>query len=154
MDLGKHWEMVRDREAWWAAVRGVTESWTWGATQQQQQANILKPSLGNKPLIFICIFLYCKFDHCAVLSCSTVSDSATLHTAACQSSLSLTISQSLPKFTFIELVMPSSHLILWHSLLLLPFIFPGIREFSSESSVCIRWPNYWSFSFSISSSSE
>ena len=74
--------------------------------------------------------------------------------AACQATVSLTISQSLPKFMFIALVMPSSHLILWHHLLLLPLIFLSIRDFSIELSVCIRWPKYWSFSFSISPSSE
>ena len=61
---------------------------------------------------------------------------------------------NLPKFMFIALVMPSSHLISWCPLLLLPSIFPSIRDFSNESSVCIRWPKYWSFSFSISPSNE
>ena len=61
---------------------------------------------------------------------------------------SLTISQSLPKFMFIASVMPSSHLILWHPLLLLPSIFPSIRDFSKESAVCVRWPDHCSFSFS------
>ena len=75
-------------------------------------------------------------------------------TAACQSSLSFTISWSLPKFMFIALVMPSSHLIFWYPLLLLPSIFPSIRDFSKELSVHIWWPKYWSFSFSISPSSE
>ena len=75
-------------------------------------------------------------------------------TIAHQASLSLTISRSLPKFMFIALVMPPSHLILWHPLLLLPSIFPSIRDFSNESSVHIRWTKYWSFSFSISPSSE
>ena len=75
-------------------------------------------------------------------------------TAAHQSSLSFTISWSLPKFMFTALVMLSSHLILWYLLLLLPSIFPSIRDFSSDSSVHIRWPKYWSFSFSISPSSE
>ena len=75
---------------------------------------------------------------------------ATPWTAAHQFSLSFTIFQSLPKFMFISSVMPSSHFILWCPLLLLPSIFPRIREFSNESSVCIRWPNHWSFSFSIS----
>ena len=56
---------------------------------------------------------------------------------------------SLPKLMSIELVMPSSHLILYHPLLLLPSIFPSIRVFSSESVLCIRWPKYWSFSFNI-----
>ena len=79
---------------------------------------------------------------------------ATLWTAAHQASLSLTISWSLPKFMSIALVMPSSHLNLWCPLLLLPSIFPSIRDFSNESAVCSRWPKYWSFSFSISSSNE
>ena len=67
-----------------------------------------------------------------------------------QASLSLTISQSLPKFMFIALVMPSSCLIFWHPLLL-PSIFPGIRDFSNESFVLIRWPKQWSFCISPSS---
>ena len=75
-------------------------------------------------------------------------------TEACQVSLSLTISWSLPKFMFIALVIPSSHLILWCPLLLLPSIFPRIRDFFNELSVCIRWQKYWRFSFSISLSSE
>ena len=66
----------------------------------------------------------------------------------------LTISWSLPKFMFIPSVMPASHLILWYPLLLQPPIFPSIRDFSSESSVLIRCPKYWSFSFSISPFSE
>ena len=75
-------------------------------------------------------------------------------TAACQASLSTTNSQSLFKLTSIEEVMPSNHLILCCLLLLLPSIFPSIRVFSNESVVHIRWPKYWSFSFSISTSSE
>lgn len=71
-----------------------------------------------------------------------------------QASLSLTISQSLPKFMLIALVMPPSHLILWHPLLLLPSIFSSIRDFFSVSSVRIRWPKFWSFSFRVSPSSE
>ena len=89
-----------------------------------------------------------------LFSSPVVSDSATPWTTAHQASLSLTISQSLPKFMSIALVMPSSHLILWHPLLLLPSIFPSTRDFSNESAVCIRWPKYWSFSFSISPSKE
>ena len=68
---------------------------------------------------------------------------------AYQAFLSLTISQSLPKFMSIELVMPSNHLILCHPLLLLPSTFPSIRVFSNESVLHIRWPKYWSFSISI-----
>ena len=69
-------------------------------------------------------------------------------TAAHQASLSFAISQSLLKLLSIEWVMLSNHLILCHPLLLLPSIFPSIRVFSSESAPCIRWPKYWSFSFS------
>ena len=75
-------------------------------------------------------------------------------TAAHQASLSLTVSWSLPKFMSTALVMPSSHFILWYPLLLLPSIFPSIRDYSNESAVRIRWPKYWSFSFSISPSNE
>ena len=70
-------------------------------------------------------------------------------TAARQGTLSITNSQSLPKLMSIELVMPSSHLILCHPLLLLPSIFPSIRVFSNKSALCIRWPKCWTFSFSI-----
>ena len=79
---------------------------------------------------------------------------ATPWTAAHQASLSFTISQSLLKFTSIESVMLSNHLILSCPLLLLPSIFPSIKVFSSESALRIRWPKYWSFSFSISPSNE
>ena len=75
-------------------------------------------------------------------------------TAAHQASLSITNSQSSLKLMSIESVMPSNHLILCHPLLLLPSIFPSIRVFSSESALRIRWPKYWSFSFSISPSNE
>ena len=83
-----------------------------------------------------------------------MSDSATLWTAACQASLSITNSQSLLKLMLIASVMPSNHLILCCPLLLLPLIFPSIRVFSNELVLQIRWPKYCSFSFSISPSSE
>ena len=70
-------------------------------------------------------------------------------TAARQAFLSITTSESLFKLMSIESVMASIHLILGHPLLLLPSIFPSIRVFSNESVLCIRWPKYWSFSFSI-----
>ena len=79
---------------------------------------------------------------------------ATPWTAARQASLSFAISQSLLKFMSIELMMPSNHLILCYPLLLLPSIFPNIRVFSSEWALRIRWPKCWSFSFSMSPSSE
>ena len=74
--------------------------------------------------------------------------------AARQASLSITNSRSSLKLTSIELVMPSSHLILCRPLLLLPSIPPSIRVFSNESTLCMRWPKYWSFSFSISPSNK
>ena len=75
-------------------------------------------------------------------------------TAVCQDSLSITNSRSLLKFMCVESVMPFNHLILHHSLLFLPLIFPSIRVFSKDSSLGIRWLKYWSFSVSISPSSE
>ena len=74
--------------------------------------------------------------------------------AACQASLPITNSRSLLKLMSVKSVMPSSHLILCHPLLLLPSIFPSIRVFSNESTLQMRWPKYWSFSFNISPSSE
>ena len=85
---------------------------------------------------------------------SVMSDSATPWTAAHSISLSITNSWSLLKFMSIELVMPSSHLILCRPLLLLPSIFAGIMVFLNESVLHIRWPKYWSLSFSISPSNE
>ena len=84
-----------------------------------------------------------------VWSLSLIQLLAMLWTAAHQASLSFTISWSLPKFMSIELVMLSKHLIFCHSLLFLPSIFPSIRVSSNESALRIRWPNYWSFIFSI-----
>ena len=83
-----------------------------------------------------------------------MSDSATAWTAARQASLSIINSRSLLKLMSIESVIPSNHLILYHPFLLLPSIFPSIRVFSNESVLCIWWPKYWSFSFSISPSNE
>ena len=83
-----------------------------------------------------------------------MSDFATPWTAARQASLSITNSQNLPKLMSIELVIPSNHLILCHPLLLPPSILPSIRVFSNDSALHIRWPKYWSFSFSSSPSNE
>ena len=91
-----------------------------------------------------------------LLLCShtVMPDSAAPWTAACQVYLSFTITQSLLKLVSIESVTPSSHLILCRPLLLPPSVFPSIRVFSSESVLQIRWPVYWSFSFTISPSNE
>ena len=106
---------------------------------------LLKPSLES----LICIY---SVQSIQLLSC--VQLFVTPWIAACQASLSITNSRSPPKPMSIELVMPSSHLILYHPLLLLPSIFPSIKVFSNESALCIRWPKYWSFSFNISPSNE
>ena len=87
-------------------------------------------------------------------SCSAMANSATPWTAAWQASLSITNSWSLIKLMSIESVMPSNHLVLCYPLVLLPSIFPSISAFSNESVLRIRWPKYWSFSFSISSSKK
>ena len=105
-----------------------------------------------KDFVFSCrlskLFLFCcSFVHCIQLF-------VTPWTAACQSSLSFIISWSLHKLMSIESMIPSSHLILCHPLLLLPSIFPSTRVFSSESVLHIRWPRYSSFRFSINLSNE
>ena len=95
-----------------------------------------------------------QYNFSSVQSLSHVWLFATPWTAARQASLSVTSSWSLPKFMSIESVMPSNHPILCCPLLLLPSIFPSIRVFSNESTLHIRWPKYWSFSFNISPSNE
>ena len=97
--------------------------------------------------IFYCCCFFVQFF-------SRIQISATLWSAACQASLSFTKSQSLLKLMSIRPVMPSNHLILCCFLLLLPSIFSRIRVFSNELALHIRWPKYWSFSFSISPSNE
>ena len=99
-------------------------------------------------------FLHLFFQSSSVYLLSRVQLFATPWTAALQASLSITNSQSPPKLRSIELVMPSNHLILCRPLLLLPPILPSIRVFSNESVLRIRWPKYWSFSFSISPYNE
>ena len=89
-----------------------------------------------------------------VQSLGCVQLSATPWPPACQAPLPSTISQSLLRFMSIESVMPSNHLTLCHPLLLLPSVFPSIRVFSSNLVLCIRWPKYWHFSFSISPSND
>ena len=96
----------------------------------------------------------CSVQFSSVQSLSRVQLFATPWTTAHQASLSITNSQSPPKPMSIELVMPSSHLILCHPLLLRPSIFPSIRVFSNESAFRIRWPKYWTFSFNISPSNK
>ena len=132
----------------------------WSTLLLYKNDMILKefPNLVNFCL-FICISgresceMCVKF-YLSVQSLSRVWLCVTPWTAACQAFLSITNSQSLLKLSSIESVMPSYYVILCHPLLLQPSIFPSIRVFSNESVLCIRWPKYWSFRFSISSSNE
>ena len=97
----------------------------------------------------LCIYISVQF------SCSVMSDCLWLHELQhAQAFLSITNSWSLPKPMSSESVMPSNHLILWCPLLLAPSMFPSIRVFSNESALRMRWPEYWSFNFSISPSYE
>ena len=105
-------------------------------------------------ILEVCIKCYYLSTFSSLQLLSHVQFFATPWTTACQSSLSTTNSRSLLKITSIKSVTLSNHLILCHPLILLPSIFPSIRVFSNESILCIRWPKYWSFSFSISPSSE
>ena len=107
-------------------------------------------SLATFKILFI--FFLCTISSVQLLS--HVWLFATPWAAARQAFLSITNSQSLLKFTSTQLVMPSNHLILCRLLLLPPLIFPSVRIFSRESVLCIRWPEYWGFSFSISLSNE
>ena len=109
------------------------------------QADSLSPEPPEKP------YWYYQFSSVQLLSCDQL---LATPTAAHQASLSITDSRSLLKLMSIESMMPSNHLILCRPLLLLPSIFPGIRVFSDESVLHIRWPKYWSFSFNISPSNE
>ena len=114
----------------------------WATKQQQKIGTRVKELLSKLNRIYLS-------------SCSVVPDSLwPPWTAAQQASLFITNSWSLLILMSIELVMPSNHFILCRPLLLLPSIFPSIRVFSNESVLHIRWPKYWSFSFSISSSNE
>ena len=97
---------------------------------------------------------YCDFNFSSVQPFNHIQLFATPWTAACQASLSITNSRSLLKLMSVESVMPSNHLILYRPLLLLPSIVPSIKVFSNELVLRIRWPKYWSFSFSISPSNE
>ena len=117
------------------------------------QLHTSKPSHFSKSIIHFLLTLLDSFSS-VQFSRSVVSDSAIPWIAARQASLSITNSRSLLKLMPIESVMPSSHLILCHPLLLLPPIPPSIRAFSNESTLCMRWPKYWSFSFSINPSNE
>ena len=122
----------------------ITETWKLSRKETERSSPCL--------FLFSCILF--KYQFSSVQLLSRIRLFATPWIAACQASLSITNSWSLFKLMFIESVMPSSHLILCRPLLLLPSIFPSIRVFSNKSPLHIRWPNYWSFSLSISPSNE
>ena len=125
----------------------VHHSQNWSIKERQGQSSTLP--LKYRTLtgwVFFCLFVFQSLN-CVLLF-------ATPWTAAHQASLSFTISQCLLKLISFDSVMPSNKLILCHPFLLLPSIFPNLRVFSNESALCIRWPKYWSFSFSISPSNE
>ena len=117
----------------------------------------LRPTLafwgGLYAAYWMCISLT-KLQFTSVQLLSHVRLFATPGIAPCQASLSVNNSRSSPRLMFIEMVMPSSHLILCHPLLFLPLTPPSIRVFSNESTLHMRWPKYWSFSFSIIPSKE
>ena len=126
---------------------------------ERHSSYILLDCSDRKIILIIKFYLFSReccdslqFSSVQLLSC--VQLFATPWIAAHQASLSITNSRSSPKPMFIESVIPSNHLILCHPLLLLPSIFPSFRVFSNESTLCIRWPKYWSFSFSISPTNE
>ena len=137
MSLNKLQEIVKDREAWRAAVHGVEKS-------QTQLSNRIATTTATSACT----------GFSSVQSLSRVWLFVTAWSAARQASLSITNSQSSLRLTSIESVMPANHLILCHPFFLLPSIFPSIRVFSNELALHIRWPKYWSFSFSISPSNE
>ena len=130
-----------------------------GRGTRDQIANIrwiIKKAREFQKNVYFSFLEYAKDFDCvsSIQSLSHVLLFATSWTTACQASLSITNSCSLPKLMSIELVMPSNHLILCRPLCLLPSIFPNIRLFSNESALRIRWPKYWIFSFNISPSNE
>ena len=135
-----------DRGASLAIVHGINKSWTW-LSDWITTTNwyVISTSITKHRYYQFVV---------AVKSLSCVQHFVTPWTVACQAFLSITNSRSLLKLTSIESVMPSNHLILCCPLLFLPSIFPSIRVFFNESVLCIKWPKYWSFSFSISPSNE
>ena len=175
MSLSKLWEIVKDREAWHAQFIGLQR--VRQGLVAEQQHSIKNPAMAYYKLPIWSHWLQGQEERWMVGSYKEVEASSPYHSphqfssvqslsrvrlfatpwiTAHQASLSITNSQSWwwLKLMSVELVMPSSHFILCHPLLLLPLIPPSIRVFSNESTLLMRWPKYWSFSFSISPSNE
>ena len=140
-------ENPMDGGTWWATVHGVAKSWT-------QLSDFTSHVYYFPMLIWFKFNLEVFTELSSVQSLSHVWLFATPWITARQASLSITNSQSSPKLMCIKSVMPSSHLILCHPFLLLSSIPPSIWVFSNESTLRMRWPKYWSFSFSTSLSNE
>ena len=141
--------LLYPRKAFW---RNKHCCWCDGLPPMSHRCDLLPVYVGSKYLFCESVFSWVQFS--SLQSLSHVRLFATPGIVAGQASLSITNSQSSPKLMSIKLVMPSSHLTLCCSLLLLHPIPPSIRVFSSESTLHIRWPKYWSFSFSIIPSKE
>ena len=146
-------------------ISRVISSWSLSARVRQNRPQLprghlfpyyfgLFPRLYAFSPLLLLLPSFSPFPFNTVQSLSRVRFFTTTLTAACQASLSFTVSWNLLKLMSIESVMPSNHLILCHLLLLLPSIFPSIRVFFNELALPIRWPKYWSLSFSISPSNE
>ena len=144
-----------DRGAWWAIVHRAAKSRT-QLKQLRARTHTHTHTIMPQFVLHSSInrHLGCFHIFSSVQSLSRVWLFATPWITACQASLSITNSRSSPRFTSIELVMPSTHLILCRPLLLLPPIPPSITVFSNESTLRMRWPKYWSFSFRIIPSKE
>ena len=169
MSVTKFQEIMKEREVWYAAVHGVSISqkrlshWTkttihiqclegFSVQTIKNDSFYSLSAMANMPVGSLIIVL--QFTYSSVQSLSCVRLFVTPWIAACQASLSITNSRSSLKLTSLESVMPSRHLILCCPLFLLPPIPPSVRVFSNESTLRIRWPKYWSFSFSIIPSKE
>ena len=160
MNLSKLWKRVKHTEAWSAVVYGTAKSRTQLSDSTIEtcihvlicQLEVFR--IGPIKLLLHFMYILRLIQFSSVQSLSRVRLFATPRIAACQGSMSNTNSRSLPKLMSIESMMPSSHLSLCRPLLFLPPIPPSIRVFSNESTLHMRWPKYWSFSFSISPSNE
>ena len=135
----------------WSCGRNITRARDF-FRQENGRSDII--SVCQCLLITECIWKLADIQFSSIQLLSRVWLSSTSWIAACQASLSITNSQNLLKLMSIESVMPYNHLILCHPLLLLPSIFLSIRVFPNETVLCIRWPKYWSLSFSISPSNK